>query len=177
MPASQSVCGDSRGLVTDRHAPGDDIPRRRRIPAQIRRAMVQHHPFDDVRAESGNFRIVNGNSRIPLGRRHACHYDLALEVPFILLVLELFDGALAARAHRTQSGVPAEVRQVESQGETRMQKVLLRVGFVRLTVDVNGSHQARPITFGSYTVARGCGVRNLPGNTSARSERLAAPRR
>ena len=135
--------------------------------------MVQHHAFDNVRAESGNFRIVNGNPRLLLGRRHARHHDFALDVLFVLLVLELFDGALAARAHGTQSGMPAEVRQVESQRETRVQQVLLRVCFIGLAVDVNGSHQVRPITFGNYTAARVCAIQNRLGNTSARS--LKAP--
>ena len=72
------------------------------------------------------------------GRGHARHDEFALRVLFIL---EFFDGALAAGAHRTQSGMPTEVRQVESQRETCVQQILLRVRLVGLPVDVNSSHR------------------------------------
>jgi len=60
--------------------------------------VVQHHAFDDGRAEGDCLRIVNGNPRLFFGRCHARHHDFPRGVLFIL---ELFDSALAAGAYRT----------------------------------------------------------------------------
>src|SRR4051812_27323237 len=61
--------------------------------------MTQHQTLNDSGPKNGSFRILNGNPGSIYRWCHAGHHDLAGR---ILLVLELLDGALAARADRTE---------------------------------------------------------------------------
>jgi hypothetical protein len=117
-------CGDSRGRSSP-SCPGVAFAAYVAHRAVVR--MIQHHAFDDAGAERDRFRIVNGNPRLLLGRRHARHDDFALAVLFVLLVLELFDGALAARAHRSQSGCQQKYGRSNPSERQAVQQVLLRV--------------------------------------------------
>jgi hypothetical protein len=73
--------------------------------------MIEHEPFDNAGAERGRLGIVDGNARAFRRRSHTGHHNLAV---LVLVILELFDGALAAGAHRSQRRMPAEIRQLEA---------------------------------------------------------------
>ena len=72
--------------------------------------MVHHQPFDDAGAKLPRLGIIDRDAGSVRDWRHAGHDDFAAGVVF---VLELFDRALAACAHRAQCRVPAEIREVE----------------------------------------------------------------
>jgi hypothetical protein len=99
--------------------------------------MIQHEPFDNAGAERGRFGIVDGDARAFFGRSQAGHDNLAV---LVVLVLELFDGALTAGAHRSQRRMPAEIRQLEALRKTAVEQVLIRVHLVRFVVNVDGRH-------------------------------------
>ncbi len=99
--------------------------------------MIQHESLDNAGAESGSLRIIDGDPGAFRGGRHAGHDDFAL---LIVLVLELFDGTLAAGAHRSQRRMPAEVRQLEALRKTPVEQVLLRIHLARFVINVNGRH-------------------------------------
>ena len=74
--------------------------------------MVLHQALNNSGAKGNSFRIGDGDACAVGGRRHACHDELALRV---LFVAELFYGALAARTHRAQCRMPAEIRKIKTQ--------------------------------------------------------------
>ena len=80
--------------------------------------MVDHHPFNDRGSKHDRFRILNRDARALCGWGHAGHHNFPVRVVF---VLELLDSALAARAHRTQGRMPAEIGQIESERQTGLQ--------------------------------------------------------
>jgi hypothetical protein len=57
--------------------------------------MIDHQPFDDRGTEGLGFRIVDRNTCAMGSRGHAGHHQSAAP---IMVVFELFDGTLAARA-------------------------------------------------------------------------------
>ncbi len=99
--------------------------------------VVCHEPFDDARTELARLFIFDRDPHAIHGRHHAGHDDLS---PLVLLIPVLTNGALAAGADRSECGMPAEVRQVESEGEAHLEEVFSRLGFVRFTVDLNSGH-------------------------------------
>ena len=103
--------------------------------------MIQHEPFDHAFAESLCFGIVDRYAGAVCGRRHAGHDDLAA---CVLLVFELFDGTLAARADGSHRRMPAEIGKVETERQALMQKVLIGIDFVGAVVDVNRCHRLSP---------------------------------
>ena len=131
--------------------------------------MVQHHAFDDRGAESDGFRILDRDARAFGGRRHARHHEFAVRVVFIL---ELLDGALAAGAHRTQRGMPAEIRQIEPSERQACSNSASASTSYGLSVDVDRRHRS----ISRDTVSRECAARNRRGNISVRSA-VAPPRR
>ena len=68
---------------------------------------------------------------------NAGHYDFAVLVVFIL---ELFDRALAAGAHRAHGGMPAKVGQVVAKVYNRFEEVFSFGHIVRLTFYVQFCH-------------------------------------
>jgi hypothetical protein len=100
--------------------------------------VVQHEPLDHALSESLRFGVVHRYAHAFCHRRHAGHDDLAAHV---LLVLELLHRALAASAYGVQSRVPAEVRQVEAQGEAGLEEVLAGLDLVGFIVDVDCDHK------------------------------------
>src|SRR5262249_4625248 len=99
--------------------------------------MVLHQALDHGCAKDHSFWIGNGDACAIGGWRHACHDQLAGRV---LLVAELLDRALAARADRSECRVPAEIGNVVTERKTGVEEILLRVGLFRFVVDVNGRH-------------------------------------
>ena len=89
-------------------------------------------------AAGGGVRVVNGDPDALGGRRHAGHDDLTL---FVVVVLELLDGALAARADGMHRGMPAEVRDVEAERQAGLEKVLAVFDLVRGVVNEDRRHQ------------------------------------
>lgn len=73
--------------------------------------VVGHQPFDDTGAEGLGFFIVDGDPGVVGGGRHAGHDDTTTGV---VLVGVLLDRALATGTDATESGVPAEIRDVEA---------------------------------------------------------------
>ena len=73
--------------------------------------MIEHQPFDNAGAERGRLGVVDRDARAFRSRSHTRHDDLAV---LVVLVFELFDGALTAGSHRPQRRMPAEIRQFET---------------------------------------------------------------
>ena len=76
--------------------------------------MVQHEPFDDARPEGPRLGIIHGEAHAVGHGSHAGHDDPAARV---LLVPKQLHRALPARAHGMHGRVPAEVGEVEPQGQ------------------------------------------------------------
>src|SRR5690606_40291762 len=89
---------------------------------------------------SSDLLVVNGDPRLVGGGRHARHHQAT---PGVVLVGVLLDRALAAGAHATERGVPAEVRHVEAEGQAGLQQVVRPVDFVRFAVYMNSGHGYR----------------------------------
>jgi len=96
--------------------------------------VIEHEPFNHACPESLCFGIIDGDPHAVSHRGHAGHYDFAFSV---FLVSELLYGALPARAYGTERRVPAEVGNIESQGQALMEQVLLAIDLVRLIIYVN----------------------------------------
>ena len=71
--------------------------------------MARHETFNNARAKRHCLFILNGKACAIGCGGHAGHDDCAR---LVICVSVLFDCALPAGAHRTEAGVPAEVRQV-----------------------------------------------------------------
>ncbi|MNM98725.1 hypothetical protein D3C81_1112630 [compost metagenome] len=79
--------------------------------------VVGHQPFDDAGAERLGLFIVDGDPGAVGGRGHAGHDDTTAGV---VLVGVLLDRALPAGANATKRRVPAEIRDVEAERQTRL---------------------------------------------------------
>ena len=73
--------------------------------------MADHQTLDDPGAERHRLFILNRNASTVAHRRHAGHDHSAAAVIGILVLL---DRTLPTSPHRAQTGVPAEVRQVQA---------------------------------------------------------------
>ena len=93
--------------------------------------MADHQALDDAGAEGPGLFVGDGDAGAGGGRGHAGHHDGALPVIGVLI---LFYRALPAGPHRPHTGVPAEIRQVEAQGQTLLQQVVVRVHLEGLAV-------------------------------------------
>ena len=103
--------------------PAVNMPRHKRHILQVTFAaliadraimrMIYHKPFYYAFAEFDRFRVIYGNPCAVVCGRHARHHDFAFSV---ILILELFDRAHPAGAYRIQRRMPAEIRNIESQG-------------------------------------------------------------
>jgi hypothetical protein len=80
--------------------------------------MVCHQPPNNLFAES--LRIVISNRDVLLigDRFHTRHHQSSFLIVFVFVN---FDGTLSTCADRSERRVPAEVRQIESQGKARLQ--------------------------------------------------------
>src|SRR5262245_5364188 len=103
--------------------------------------MVDHQPFDHAGSKRLRLLVFNRDARAVGSGRHTGHDQLS---SLVLGVLELLDGALPAGAHRTQRGMPAEIRQVESQRQTGVEQVLPVLSLIGLILHVDGRHQSSP---------------------------------
>ena len=74
--------------------------------------VVGHQPFDDAGAERLGFFIVDGDPGVVGGWGHARHDDATTGV---VLVGVLLDRTLATGTDATESGVPAEIRNIEAE--------------------------------------------------------------
>src|SRR5260370_30838600 len=99
--------------------------------------MIEHESLDNSGAEGGNLRIIDGDVSAFSSGRHARHHDPAVR---IVLVLELFHGALPASAHRPQRRMPAEIWQLKALRKTPVEQILVRVHLVWFFVNVDGRH-------------------------------------
>jgi hypothetical protein len=99
--------------------------------------VVHHKPFDDACAEGLRLGIVYGDAHAICQSGHAGHHDPASR---ILVVLELLHRALAAGAYGMHRRMPAEIRQIETQGQACLEEVLLLVHLVGLIVDEDSNH-------------------------------------
>jgi len=96
--------------------------------------MIDHEPFDDGGPEGFRFRIEDRDPRAIGGGSHARHDDLSAG---IFLVFELLDGALPARPHRAQGGMPAEIGKIHSQRKTRFEQVFSFRNLILSPVDLD----------------------------------------
>ena len=74
--------------------------------------VVGHQPLDHAGAEGFGFLVVDGDPAVVGGRRHAGHHQTTALVVFVGVLL---DRTLATGANAAEGGVPAEIRNVESQ--------------------------------------------------------------
>jgi hypothetical protein len=79
--------------------------------------VVGHQPFDDAGAERLGLVVVDGNPGVVSGGCHAGHDDTTTGV---VLVGVLLDRALATGANTAKCWMPAEIRDVEPQRQTRL---------------------------------------------------------
>ena len=108
--------------------------------------VVDHQPFHYTGTEGFGFLIVDINAGLVCGRRHAGHHQHALVV---VLVLVLFDRALAAGAHTAHGRVPAEIRNIQAEGQTRLEQVVGSIDRIALSIHVNRRHDAC-LSFGDF---------------------------
>jgi len=99
--------------------------------------MVHHQKFGDARAEGLCLGIVHRDAHAFGQRGHAGHDDPAARV---LIVLELLHCALTAGAHGMHGRVPAEIGEVEAQGQAGLEEVLVRLHLVGFVVDEDIDH-------------------------------------
>ncbi|MNQ42066.1 hypothetical protein D3C85_557620 [compost metagenome] len=99
--------------------------------------VVGHQPFDDAFAKAPGFLVVDGDPGLVGGGRHAGHDDAPAGV---VLVVVLLHRTLAAGADAAQRRVPAEVGNVEAEGQTGLQQVVCAIDFERLAVYVDSGH-------------------------------------
>jgi hypothetical protein len=99
--------------------------------------MIFHQEFRGARTEGLCLGIIHGDAHAFGQRGHAGHDDSAARVFF---VLELLHRALAACAHGVHGRVPAEIREVEAQGEAGLEEVLARLDLVVFVVDEDIDH-------------------------------------
>ena len=94
--------------------------------------MVHHEPLGDTGAHLAGLGIIHGNAH-PVGHgSHAGHHDTS---PRVVGVPEKLDRALSAGAHGMQRGMPAEIGEVEPQGEADLEEVLsFSIHLVRTSV-------------------------------------------
>src|SRR5690606_31886525 len=99
--------------------------------------VVDHQPLDDAGAERLGFLIVARDPAVVGRRSHARHDQAAAGIVFVAVLL---DRALAAGAHATQRGMPAEVGNIEAEGQAGLQQVICPVDFVVFTIYMNSGH-------------------------------------
>jgi hypothetical protein len=99
--------------------------------------MVRHEPLNDSGAKLLHFRIVDGNAHSILSIAYAGHDNLTAS---IFLVSKQFDCTLPACAYGMHGRMPAEIRNIETQGEAGVQKILTVFNLIRFVVDVNDRH-------------------------------------
>ena len=101
--------------------------------------MVDHQPLHHTGAEGFGFLIVDINAGLVRGGRHAGHHHHALVV---VLVLILFDRALATGTHTAHGRVPAEIGNIQAEGQTRLEQVVGSIDRIALSIHVNRRHVA-----------------------------------
>ncbi len=99
--------------------------------------VVGHQPLHHAFAKLFRFAVVNGDKGAVGGRRHAGHDETAAG---ILGVLELLHRALAASPNASQRRMPAKIRNIKAQRETRLQQVVRSVHIIFFTVYMDCSH-------------------------------------
>ncbi|VXD01138.1 conserved hypothetical protein [Pseudomonas sp. 8Z] len=99
--------------------------------------VVGHQPFDDTGAKCLGFLVVNADPGVVGGGCHAGHDDTTTGV---VLVVVLLDRALAARADAAKRRVPAEVGDIESEGQAGLQEVVCPIDFEIFAVYVDSGH-------------------------------------
>src|SRR5690606_30849729 len=99
--------------------------------------VVDHQPLDDAGAEGLGFLIINRNPGVIGGRPHVGHDQPPTGV---ILVAVLLDRTLAAGAYAPQRRVPAEVGNIEAEGQTGLQQVVRAIDFVVFTVYMDSGH-------------------------------------
>ncbi len=99
--------------------------------------VVGHQPFDDAGAERLGFLVVDADPGVVGGRRHAGHDDATTGV---VLVVVLLDRALAARPDAAKRRMPAEVGDIESEGQAGLQEVVCTIDFEIFAVYVDSGH-------------------------------------
>src|ERR1051325_11169603 len=99
--------------------------------------MVLHQTFDNGPPELHCLGIFNGDTCAIGWRGHACHFKPGL---LVILIFELLDRALAARANRSQGRMPAEIRKVETQRKASIEQISIWIEVVWPVVDVNSCH-------------------------------------
>jgi hypothetical protein len=99
--------------------------------------MVGHEKFNNRSPELKGFRVIDGDAHVIADRRHAGHDDFAGNIFFIPKPLH---SALAACANRPDGRVPAEIRDIKSQGQAGMKEILAFFDLIRPAFDDNGCH-------------------------------------
>jgi hypothetical protein len=127
--------------------PAVNMPRHKRHILQVAFAalianraimrMIYHKPFYYAFAEFDRFRVIYGNPCAIVRGRHARHNYFAF---CVVGVLELFDRAHPAGAYGIQRGMPAEIWNIKSKGQTGIKKILPGRDFVWLVIHVNRRH-------------------------------------
>lgn len=99
--------------------------------------VVGHQPFDDAGAEGLGLFIVDADPGVVGGRGHAGHNDAPARIVFIAVLL---DRALAAGADAAERRVPAEVRDIKTEGQAGLQQVVRPIDFEIVAVYVDSGH-------------------------------------
>ncbi len=99
--------------------------------------VVGHQPLDDAGAERLGFLVVDADPGVVGGRRHAGHDDTTTGV---VLVVVLLDRTLPAGPDAAKRGVPAEVGDIEAEGQAGLQQVVRSIDFEIFAVYVDSGH-------------------------------------
>ncbi len=99
--------------------------------------VVGHQPLHDAFAELFRFVVVNRNKGAIGCRRHAGHHQATTGIFRVLILLHR---ALAAGTNATQRRMPAKIRNIEAERQTRLQQVVRAVYLIFFAVYMNRSH-------------------------------------
>ncbi len=99
--------------------------------------VVDHQPFHHAGAEGLGFLVFDGDPAVVGGGRHAGHDQATAGVVFVAVLL---DRALAAGTDAAQRRVPAEIGNIEAEGQTGLQQVVRPIDFVVFAVYVDSGH-------------------------------------
>src|SRR5271169_5266983 len=99
--------------------------------------MIYHEPLDDACPERPGVGIIDRNAHPLCSRCHTGHDNFSLGV---MLISELFYGTEPAGADRSKGRMPAEVGNIESQGEACIEEVLPFAHLKGLVVNIDGYH-------------------------------------